>query len=559
MFECMLAIIEAAKHGLLQPTHWWRNILAGCVVGVVALPLAMAFAIAIGANPEQGIYTAIIAAVVVSVAGGCRVQIAGPTGAFIVVLAGIASQYGRTGLLVATMMAGVILVVMGVTKLGSLIRFIPVPVILGFTAGIAVLIFISQWHHFLGIPAIDAPYAHQKLLYLRSAIGNLSITTTAMGLAALGVLWLSPKVSLLRAIPGPLAILVLLTALQWWVQFDDVATIGSAFGGIPQGLPTFSLPAISWSLCMQLLGPAFAIALLGAIESLLSAVVADGMTGYRHNANQELIGQGIANMLVPLFGGFAATGALARTATNVRMGANSPLAGIVHSVVLLLVILLFAPLASFIPLTALAAILFVVSWNMAELGAVVRLIKTAPRADTVVLVVTFLLTVFADLVIAVNIGVLLSVLHFIRRMQQSVQVAVAPAQPDTDMPVPEGSYVISIEGPLFFGAIHQFDHAVSALGVQVNALVICMDRVPFIDASGLETLRKSVAEFTGRGIAIRFSGASSKVQRKLLKAHIATSAQCYPHLADALNDISNNKRWPDISGFLNTSKMYFGQ
>lgn len=373
----MIAIREAWKAGLLGREHWLGNLVSGVVVGVVALPLAMAFAIASGVKPEQGIYTAIIGGLLVSIFGGSRLQIAGPTGAFIVILAGVTATHGVEGLHIATMMAGVILLLLGITRLGAIIKFIPDPVIVGFTAGIGVIIWVGQWKDFFGLPAITGEYFHEKFWHLLLALPNLHMATTSLALLSLFLVLITPRIAALKRFPGPLVAMVVATLIQSLFHFDGVATIGSAFGGIPQGFPDFNPPQITLARVIDLIGPAFAIAMLGAIESLLSAVVADGMAGTRHDSNQELIGQGIANLATPLFGGFAATGAIARTATNIRNGGTSPLAGIAHAITLVLIILFLAPLASNIPLCALAAILFVVAYNMSELKHFKRMVQRA--------------------------------------------------------------------------------------------------------------------------------------------------------------------------------------
>jgi len=417
----MIAILEAKRAGLLSKEYWLNNILAGVIVGIVALPLAMAFAIASGAKPEQGIYTAIVAGGLTSLFGGSRLQIAGPTGAFIVILSGITAKYGIEGLQVATLMAGVMLMLMGLTRLGGVIKYIPDPVIVGFTSGIGVIIWVGQWKDFFGLsPETGAIHFHEKFWHLIQAFPSIHLATTALGLLTLVVLLVSPSV--IKRIPSPLVAMVAASIVQWLFQFENVATIGSTFGGVPQSLPQFEVPSLTFSEVLQLIGPAFTIALLGAIESLLSAVVADSMAGTKHDSNQELVGQGIANIFSPLFGGFASTGAIARTATNIRNGATSPLAGIVHVLTLLGIVLLFAPLASHIPLSALSAILFVVAYNMSELHRFTHMVRTAPKPDVAVLLITFLLTVFADLVIAVNIGVMLAALLFMKRMSETVSI-----------------------------------------------------------------------------------------------------------------------------------------
>lgn len=489
----MIAILEAKRAGLLSKPHWLNNALAGLIVGIVALPLAMAFAIASGARPEQGLYTAIIAGGLTSMFGGSRVQIAGPTGAFIVILAGITAKYGILGLQIATLMAGVMLVVMGLTRLGSVIKYIPDPVIVGFTSGIAVIIWVGQWKDFFGLATIaGAEHFHQKFLHLLQALPHLHLEPTVIGVLTILMVIFSPRI--FKRIPSPLVAMVVATLLQWIFNFSNVATIGSTFGEIPQALPNFSIPEIEFTDIVQLLGPAFTIALLGAIESLLSAMVADGMSGTKHDSNQELIGQGIANVFAPLFGGFAATGALARTATNVRNGGNSPLAGLFHVLTLVAIVLLLAPLASHIPLAALAGILFVVAYNMSEWQRFVRMLKTSPRPDVVVLVITFLLTVFVDLVIAVNIGVMLASLLFMKRMAETVSIEkqheaqLATEINDTHFVLPEKTVVYTIDGPFFFGAAERLESLLESVHGHANILVIRLHKVPFVDATGLKSI-----------------------------------------------------------------------
>ncbi|MDP9527562.1 SulP family inorganic anion transporter [Pseudomonas protegens] len=532
----MIAIREAWKAGLLGRAHWARNLVSGVIVGVVALPLAMAFAIASGVKPEQGIYTAIVGGLLVSLFGGSRLQIAGPTGAFIVILAGVTAQYGVDGLQLATMMAGVILFLLGISRLGALIKFIPDPVILGFTAGIGVIIWVSQWKDFFGLPAAQGEHFHQKLWHLLQSLPGLHPATTLLALLSLGLLLWLPKIPWLKRLPAPLVAMTLATALQSLFQFDGVATIGSAFGGIPQGLPSLQLPQISLPRILDLIGPAFAIAMLGAIESLLSAVVADGMAGTRHDSNQELIGQGIANLATPLFGGFAATGAIARTATNIRNGATSPLAGIVHAGVLTLIILFLAPLAANIPLCALAAILFVVAYNMSELHHFKRMLQRAPRADVAILLCTFVLTVFSDLVIAVNIGVILAMLHFLRRMASSVEVQqVVGEDLENELRgkgrghLPAGVLIYTIEGPLFFGAAETFERALAQTHSDPRLLIIRLKHVPFMDITGLQTLEEVIGQLHKRGIVVKLCEANLKVHAKLERVGIlhAIGAQNY--------------------------------
>lgn len=523
----MNTIIESYRAGLFQKKFWLPNIISGVIVGVVALPLAMAFAIASGAKPEQGLYTAIVAGLLVSIFGGSRLQIAGPTGAFIVVLSAITSQYGIDGLQIATLLAGFMLFFMGVARLGGVIKFIPYPVIIGFTAGIAVVIWVGQWQYFFGLPAPHGAHFHEKFLSLVKSFPHLNLTTTALAGGSLFVLLYVNKLSFLKRVPAPLIALVFATSLQAIFHFQGVATIGNAFGGIPQGLPSFHLPVITLDRIIELIGPAFTIAMLGAIESLLSAVVADGMSGTRHNSNRELMGQGIANVVAPLFGGFAATGAIARTATNIRNGGNSPLSGIVHSLTLVLVILFLAPLASNVPLAALAAILFIVAWNMSEIKHVIKMIRRAPRADVFILLVTFFLTVFVDLVVAVNIGVILAILHFMMRMVNSSEVQqqtdahlVQELEQQNLATLPAGVLVYAVDGPFFFGAVDNFELTLANTNTDPQVLILRLGWVPFIDVSGLQALELAITDLQKRGVRVILTGAKPRVEAKMRKGGI---------------------------------------
>ncbi len=522
----MIAWVEAKRAGLFARGHIANNVIAGLVVGVVALPLAMAFAIASGAKPEQGLYTAIVAGTLTAIFGGTRVQISGPTGAFVVVLAGITAQYGIAGLQVATLMAGAILLAMGLTRLGGVIKFIPAPVVVGFTTGIAVIIWVSQWKDFLGLQvAPSGTHFHAKLWALLQAMHTIHPATVLIGVSTLIVLVFGNRVLArvpgLGRIPMPLIAMLLAVGLQAAFRFPDVATIGSAFGGIPRTLPAFSWPDLGVAQVLQLVGPAFAIALLGAIESLLTAVVADGMTGTRHDSSQELVGQGIANLVTPLFGGFAATGAIARTATSIRNGATSPLAGIVHSIVLVLVILVFAPFASMIPLAALAAILFNVAWNMSDLPHFSRLLRRSPGADKALLLITFLLTVFVDLVVAVNAGVVIAALLFMRRMAGSVSAEEQRIDPETEgISLPHDVLVYRIEGPLFFGAAEKLERTLERIQLDVRIVVIRLGRVPFADATGLATLGGIIERYRKRGIRVIICGIHPSLRTELRKGRI---------------------------------------
>lgn len=520
----MPAILEAWRAGIMRRDNIIGNVVAGAVVGVVAIPLAMAFAIASGAKPEQGLYTALVAGLLVTFFGGSRVQIAGPTGAFAVLLIGITGKYGFAGLQVVTIMAGVMLLLFGLAKLGSVIRFIPESVIMGFTAGIAVVIWIGQWENFFGLSKVKAETFFERLVELVVSLPHLHPATALLGVASVLVIALWPRIPVLGVVPGPLVALVAGTAFVAIAHPAGVATVGSAFGGIPPGLPPLTIPRVSLATITALVQPAFAIALLGAIESLLSATVADGMTGTRHDSNQELIGQGVANMGAALFGGFAATGAIARTATNIRHGGNSPVAGITHAVVIVLVLVALAPLAAFVPLAALAAILFVVAFNMSDLGRLVRIVRRAPRSDVAVMLVTLGLTVFTDLVIAVEVGVILAMLNFFRRMTEAVKVRTLEEEElalhvGGEVPaVPEGVLVYTIDGPFFFGAVEQFESALLHTGTDPKAVLLSLARVPFIDLTGLAALREAVERLEKRGVRVVLCCASETVSGVLEKA-----------------------------------------
>lgn len=542
----MLAIVEAYRAELLKKSNWWPNIISGLIVAVVALPLAMAFAIASGVKPEQGLYTAIIAAFIVGIFGGSRVQIAGPTGAFIVILANITAHYGIDGLQMATLMAGFILLLMGIVKLGNVIKFIPDPVIVGFTSGIGVIIFVGEWKDFFGLKIhlpLDAPF-YQKILALTKALPQLDLMTTSLAALSLFLVFITPK--FLKRIPGPLVAMLVVTGLQALFHFKGVATIGSTFGGIPQHLPHFDLPNLTFDRSLELIAPAFTIALLGAIESLLSATAADGMAGTRHHSNQELIGQGLANIVAPLFGGFAATGAIARTATNIRNGGNSPIAAIVHSLVLFLVLILLAPLASNIPLCALAAILFVVAFNMSDIPHFIHIIKKAPLYDVLILLATFLLTIFTNLVIAVNVGVILAMLVFIRRMHQTVIIEEEKhealqtelATNSISLALPKDLIVYTIQGPFFFGVAEKIEHALAATHADPRIIVFRLKNVPFMDMTGLETFSELIEHYHKRDVQIYLCEANSRVRHKLEKIGIlkwVIDNKIFNNLADILN------------------------
>lgn len=520
----MFAIQKAYQQGSLCKSQWGNNILAGLVVGVVALPLAMAFAIASGVTPQAGIYTAIIAGIFVSLFGGSQVQIAGPTGAFIVLLSSIVVNYGFDGLQIATMMAGIMLLLMSIAKLGNVIRYIPAPVIMGFTAGIGVTIWVGQWPYFFGFPTLPyVPHFHEKLWLMLQSLPNSDFPTLGISVFSLILLLVLPRIPVVKKVPAPIIAMIIATLIQGYYQFPSVQTIGTAFGGIPQGLPSFSFPNLSLDKIFSLIGPAFTIAMLGAIESLLSAVVADGMSGQKHESNTELFGQGLANIFAPLFGGIAATGAIARTATNIRQGGNSPIAGIVHAIVLGAILLFLAPYAVYIPLASMAAILFIVSYNMSDVPRFVRMLRLAPRPDQIILILTFFLTIFTDLVVAVNVGVVLAVLQFMRKMIGTIDVHEMSCkelseQEKHEIEIHPDIMVYTVEGPLFFGAISAFDRALNSIHKDPKYLIIRFGSVPFVDLTGLRILKGIIEELKNRGIEVLLSDVSYDIRREMYKS-----------------------------------------
>lgn len=503
-----------------------NDLVAGLVTGIVALPLSIAFAIASGVKPEQGLYTAIVAGFLISVFSGSRVQIGGPTGAFVVIIYGIVQRHGPAGLAVATLTAGALLVTMGLIRLGWVLKYLPYPLIVGFTSGIAVIIALGQVPALLGIPAEGLPAdALGQLAFMGRHLGELRPATAALGLLALAILALWPRVS--RRIPASIVALAVATVAAEWMDLP-VATIGSRFGAVPSGWPPFAYPELSLGLFRATLPDAVAIALLAGIESLLSAVVADGMTGRRHRANMELIAQGIANLASPLFGGIPATGAIARTATNIKNGGTTPVAGIAHAFTLLAILLLFGRHAARIPMTALAAILLIVAYHMSEWRTFIKLFR-APRSDVSILLTVFLLTVFADLTVAIEIGVILSAFLFMRRMETVTVAGVrAPqAEPEEEeaddafaldrFRIPEGVEVFEIEGPFFFGAAGKFQDALERLH-NPRVLILRLRRVPAIDATGLRILEETLERTRRHGGTLLISGIHRQPVAALRKA-----------------------------------------
>ncbi|MCY7768845.1 solute carrier family 23 protein [Bacillus haynesii] len=465
-----------------------KDIVAGMVVGVVAIPLGMAFAIASGVKPEHGLYTVIVAGILISLLGGSKYQIGGPTGAFVPILFAIVLQYGFENLLIAGFMAGVILVILGLLKLGKIIKFIPRPVIIGFTAGIAVIIFTGEIAKFLGLRNVEK---HESFyMNMREVVINLntlSFYSILTAVVSLFFVLFTPKI--LPKVPGALAGLLVSTVMATMLFPEQVVTIGSAYGEIPRSLPSFQFPELSLEKIIYLLPPALAIAMLGGIESLLSAMVADNMKGTRHDSNKELVGQGVANIAAPLFGGIPATGAIARTATNIKTGAASPISGIVHGVFVLLVLLLFAPYASLIPLASMSPILMVVAWNMSERKEFVNILKIK-NSDSAVLVVTFLLTVWQDLVFGVAAGILLAIITFIARMSKSFRIKkdvsesiVQSAATAEEKHFHRSVSIYSVEGPLFFGSSNSLEDSILDKGHPPKLLILLMNKVDYMDSS----------------------------------------------------------------------------
>lgn len=508
-----------------------KDFIAGITVGIVAIPLAMAFAIASGVKPEYGLYTTIIAGFIVSLIGGSRFQIAGPTGAFIPILLAIVIQYGYEKLLIAGFLAGILLLLMGVFKLGNLITYIPRSVTIGFTAGIAVIIFTGQLENFFGLEGVaKKEYFHENMAELIKQIQTINLYSILTALLGLAIIIIVPR--FFRRVPILLVALLIPTIISAVFYPTKVETIGSKFGGISQSLPTFHFPELTFTTFIDLLGPAFVIAILGGIESLLSAVVADGMTGTRHHSNKELVGQGVANMVTPLFGGIPATGAIARTATNINSGAVSPLSGIIHSVFVLLTILVFAPFASYIPLASMASILMIVAWNMSERREVIQILKLK-NEDSLVLALTFLLTVFINLTVAVEVGLILAMLLFIKRMSHLLEVEkVLPkthfgkVSPD---PVEAGHrcpqiMIYTIHGPLFFGAANKFERVLTqSIHKKPKVIILRMRHVSMIDATGENQLRNFIENVKKQGGVVILSGLQKEPLELLMKSGLYQS------------------------------------
>lgn len=502
------------------------DLMAGLIVGIVALPLAIAFGIASGVSPSQGILTAIIGGFLVSALGGSRVQIGGPTGAFIVIIYGIVSnpQLGLSGLMIATMLAGLFLIILGVCRLGTIIKFIPYPIVVGFTSGIAVTIFTTQIKDLLGLnitEAIPADFVSKWIIYFRH-ITTIDWLTALIGVLSILIIALTPKVS--KKVPGSLVAIIVMTIGVYFLNAHTsmhVTTIGDQFGEIKASIPELQMPAITWEGIKSLLPTAMVIAVLGAIESLLSATVADGVCGDHHNSNQELIGQGVANLCTPLFGGIPCTGAIARTMTNINNGGRTPVAGLIHALVLLVIFLVLMPLAAYIPMACLAGVLVIVSYNMSGWRTFMQLFKN-PKSDVIVLMMTFLLTVIFDLTIAIEVGLLVACLLFMKRMAESTQIKVIADEIDpndeTDaevheeaLTIPKGVEVYEINGPYFFGIANRFEELMAELDNHPKVRIIRMRRVPFIDSTGIHNLQNLCEMSHREGTHIVLSGVTPNV------------------------------------------------
>lgn len=553
------ALIEAMKGYSLSKFR--QDLTAGIVVGIIAIPLAIAFAIASGVTPAAGLITAIIGGFLVSVFGGNTVQIGGPTGAFIVIIYNIISLYGLEGLALATFMAGCILVLLGLFRLGTVIKFIPYPIVVGFTAGIAVTIFSTQMPDFFGLTideAVPGDFLGKWGVYLRH-FGSVDLSTTIVGLASLGILILTPLIS--KRIPGALTAIIVVTLAVWaareYFGLEGVQTIGDRFGVFDTRFPTPHIIRFDMTSINLLLPSAFTIAMLGAIESLLSATVADGITGGRTDSNTELIGQGIANITVPLFGGIPVTGAIARTMANITNGGRTPVAGVIHSVVLLLTFLFAMPLISLVPMSCLAAVLIMVSYNMSGWRTIKGMVNN-PKGDVWVLVVTFLLTVIFDLTIAIEIGMLLAVVVFLRRVSENTTIKVYGDQldaADADMTQHEvldlapGVSVYEIDGPFFFGAATKFDELMRQSTKEVPLVrIIRMRKVPFIDSTGIHNLQILIESSHSEGILVVLSGVRDNVREALHRSHIDSliaSDHICDHISKAVivaNELANGRR-----------------
>jgi len=527
-FEFRPKLFDALKN--YSKETFLSDLMAGIIVGIVALPLAIAFGIASGVSPEKGIITAIIAGFIISFLGGSKVQIGGPTGAFIVIIYGIIQQYGEKGLLVATIMAGVLLILLGVFKLGTIIKFIPYPIVVGFTSGIALTIFTTQIKDLFGLSMhiVPADFISKWIAYFQNFI-SISLWPTVVGLFSILLIIYTPKFS--KKIPGSLVAIVLMTVLAYilktYAGITSIETIGDRFT-INASLPHAQVPDMSWEVIKALFPTAITIAILGAIESLLSATVADGVTGDKHNSNQELIAQGAANLITPLFGGIPATGAIARTMTNINNGGKSPVAGLIHAVVLLLILVCLGPLTKHIPMACLAGVLVIVAYNMSEWRTFRQLLKN-PKSDVAVLLITFFLTVIFDLTVAIEVGIVIACLLFMRRVAETTNISIITDEIDPSagldiavheepLTIPEGVEVYEINGPYFFGIANKFEEQMVQMDDRAKIRIIRMRKVPFIDSTGIHNLTSLCRMSKKEGSQIILSGVNEKVHAVLEKS-----------------------------------------
>lgn len=508
------------------------DLMAGIIVGIVALPLAIAFGIASGVSPEKGIITAIIAGFIISLLGGSKVQIGGPTGAFIVIIYGIIQQYGEAGLIVATLMAGILLILLGVFKLGAIIKFIPYPIIVGFTSGIAVTIFTTQIADIFGLnfggEKVPGDFIGKWMIYFRH-FDTVNWWNAVVSILSIIIIAITPRFS--KKIPGSLIAIIVVTigvyVLKTYAGIDSIDTIGDRFT-IKSELPEAAIPTLNWEAIKDLFPVAITIAVLGAIESLLSATVADGVTGDKHDSNTELIAQGTANLITPLFGGIPATGAIARTMTNINKGGKTPVAGIIHAIVLLLILLFLMPLAQYIPMACLAGVLVIVSYNMSEWRTFKALLKN-PKSDVTVLLITFFLTIIFDLTIAIEVGLVIACILFMRRVMETTEISVIKDEIDPNdeldiavceehLIIPAGVEVYEINGPYFFGIATKFEETMAQLGDRPKVRIIRMRKVPFIDSTGIHNLTSLCKMSQKEKITIVLSGVNEKVHKTLEKS-----------------------------------------
>lgn len=508
------------------------DLMAGIIVGIVALPLAIAFGIASGVSPEKGIITAIIAGFIISLLGGSKVQIGGPTGAFIVIIYGIIQQYGEAGLIVATLMAGILLILLGVFKLGAIIKFIPYPIIVGFTSGIAVTIFTTQIADIFGLnfggEKVPGDFIGKWMIYFRH-FDTVNWWNAVVSILSIIIIAITPRFS--KKIPGSLIAIIVVTigvyVLKTYAGIDSIDTIGDRFT-IKSELPEATIPTLNWEAIKDLFPVAITIAVLGAIESLLSATVADGVTGDKHDSNTELIAQGTANLITPLFGGIPATGAIARTMTNINNGGKTPVAGIIHAIVLLLILLFLMPLAQYIPMACLAGVLVIVSYNMSEWRTFKALLKN-PKSDVTVLLITFFLTIIFDLTIAIEVGLVIACILFMRRVMETTEISVIKDEIDPNdeldiavceehLIIPAGVEVYEINGPYFFGIATKFEETMAQLGDRPKVRIIRMRKVPFIDSTGIHNLTSLCKMSQKEKITIVLSGVNEKVHKTLEKS-----------------------------------------